>query len=156
MTGPCGRSIGWRSFPPSGPLAPRLDPGSESGLRIAHEATSGEHASLGVILGAEKRMSSGRVGIESEARIAHANTEPAVFPLASDDMPIPASPRYGLLVTVVAAVCIIIPVALYVFLTSNKEEAVVPGVPAQPSSDVVKRDDTIRQKFVKPTKGKHR
>jgi hypothetical protein len=129
-----------------------LHPGSESGLRVArNDPTSGEHASLSALVGVHPvdRASVGRVGIDSQqGGFPHAGPQPSLFPLTpgpGDIEPIPKAPRYGLLVAVVAAISVIVPVSLYVFLNRG-EEAPVVHVPAQPSSDVVKRDDPVRGK----------
>jgi hypothetical protein len=98
-------------------------------------------------------------GVRSDGRIVVGPVEPAFPPpplLMGDEQPAPNAPRYGLLVAVVAAVCLSIPIALYVYLRSPTGEAGPPQVPSQVAPDFVGRSETVRAKATKgaPTSGK--
>jgi hypothetical protein len=60
-------------------------------------------------------------------------------------------PRYGLLVGVVAAVCLVVPIALFVAL-NHAPTAAVPRTASERAPDVVSRDEPARQKATKSAK----
>lgn len=140
---------------------PLREPSSESGLRVARgEVPSGEQASLGAIPGPSgaDHLSSGRMGVDSQRELARASAAAALFhltPVPGELAALQKPPPYGLLVTVVAAISIIIPVSLYMFLRHGEQPPAI-QVPAQPSSDVVSRGDPVRAKAVKPPNKKPR
>ena len=153
---------------PQGSAAPRLEPSSESGLRVAR-AAGGDRASLGAlgIAGdAHANARSSGVGrsanaLASDGSIsasmdhAHMSGEQGIFPgqvqPSLHDVDLGKGPRYGLLVAIVAVISIIVPVTLFVVLR-HPAEALVPGVPAEPASEIEKHDG-VRVKAVRGKNG---
>jgi hypothetical protein len=135
---------------PHGSAAPRLEPSSESGLRVAR-AGGVDRASLGAlgIADASGRHSGiGRTAsaLASDGSISAASTgngDLALFPSqvqpSVHDVDLGKGPRYGLLVAIVAVISVIVPVTLFAVL-HHPSEALVPGVPAEPASEIQKHD----------------
>ncbi|MDB4937249.1 MAG: hypothetical protein JWP87_4221, partial [Labilithrix sp.] len=152
---------------PRGAAALRLEPTSESGLRVARASTpSGERASLGPLAdgrtsgvgrSANALASDGSISAPMDARAAHAPGEMAMFPPKEQpslhDVDLGKGPRYGLLVGIVALISICVPVTLFVALRHNAETPAVPGVPSEPQSGIEKRDASARQKAVRGKNG---
>lgn len=144
---------------PQGSAAPRLEPSSESGLRVAR-AGGVDRASLGAlgIADASGRHSGiGRTAsaLASDGSIsAQMNGDVALFPSqvqpSVHDVDLGKGPRYGLLVAIVAVISVIVPVTLFMVL-HHPAESLVPGVPAEPASEVQKHDGTR----VKAVRGKN-
>jgi hypothetical protein len=153
---------------PQGSAAPRLERSSESGLRVAR-AGGVDRASLGV-LGVVADASARNSGIGPSANAlasdgsisaangldrAHMSGEQRIF--SGHDQPsvhevdLGKGPRYGLLVAIVAVISVIVPVTLFLVL-HHPSEAPVPGVPAEPASEIEKHDGA-RQKGVRGKNG---
>jgi hypothetical protein len=150
----------------------RLEPSSDSGLRVARPATgSVDRVSVGVLaaqdagpggvdtglapllpsdmLPVAARHDSGK---RQAAMLGHAATEPAFPPLAvppvdprSGGAP-GSAPRYGLLVGVVAVVSLLVPTALYFALRSGSPPVGAMSVPAVTAPDLVRRVEAPRAK----------
>jgi hypothetical protein len=82
------------------------------------------------------------------------NGDLALFPSQDQpsvhDVDLGKGPRYGLLVAIVAVISVVVPVTLYVVL-HQPAETLVPGVPAEPASEVQKHDGTR----IKAVRGKN-
>jgi hypothetical protein len=144
---------------PQGSAALRLEPSSESGLRVAR-AGGVDRASLGAlgIADASGRHSGiGRTAsaLASDGSIsAQMNGDLALFPSqvqpSVHDVDLGKGPRYGLLVAIVAVISVVVPATLFVAL-HYPAETLVPGVPAEPASEVEKHDGSR----VKAVRGKN-
>lgn len=146
---------------PLGSAAPRLEPSSESGLRVAR-AGGVDRASLGALGIADASARHSGIGrtasaLASDGSIRAANNgngDLALFPAqvhpSLHDVDLGKGPRYGLLVAIVAVISVIVPVTLFVVL-HHPSEALVPGVPAEPASEIQKHDGTR----IKAVRGKN-
>lgn len=146
---------------PLGSAAPRLEPSSESGLRVAR-AGGVDRASLGALGIADASARHSGIGrtasaLASDGSISAANNgngDLALFPAqvqpSVHDVELGKGPRYGLLVAIVAVISVIVPVTLFVVL-HHPSEALVPGVPAEPASEIQKHDGTR----IKAVRGKN-
>jgi hypothetical protein len=144
---------------PQGSAAPRLEPSSESGLRVAR-AAGVDRASLGALGIADASARHSGIGrtasaLASDGSIsAQMNGDLALFPAQAQpsvhDVDLGKGPRYGLLVAIVAVISVIVPVTLFVVL-HHPGEPLVPGVPAEPASEVQKHDGTR----IKAVRGKN-
>jgi hypothetical protein len=144
---------------PRGSAAPRLEPSSESGLRVAR-AGGVDRASLGALGIADASARHSGIGrtasaLASDGSIsAQMNGDLALFPSqvqpSVHDVDLGKGPRYGLLVAIVAVISVVVPVTLYVVL-HQPAETLVPGVPAEPASEVQKHDGTR----IKAVRGKN-
>lgn len=143
---------------PQGSAAPRLEPSSESGLRVAR-AGGVDRASLGALgivgdASAHPNARNSGIGMAANALAsdgsisapmdrAHMSGEQGIFPgqvqPSVHDVDLGKGPRYGLLVAIVAVISIIVPVTLFVWLRHPTEE-LVPGVPTEPASEIEKHD----------------
>ena len=150
------------SHRPQGSAAPRLEPSSESGLRVARVASSDERASpealgvagdgrhSGVVGTANALASDGSISAPIDVR-AHANTElafPGGQPSLHDVDLGAGGPRYGLLVAIVAVISIIVPVTLFAVLRRGPD-APVPGVASEPVSEIETHDPPRGKKLGK-------
>ena len=153
----------------SGPLvhgaaAPRLEPSSESGLRVARSPEV-DRASLGALgLAGDRNARSSGVGMHAHAlasdgsisgsrdRAMNAN---GVFPghvqPSLHDVDLGKGPRYGLLVAIVGVISIVVPVTLFYFLHQASEGSVPTGAPSEPASEIEKHDGAR----VKAVRGKN-
>lgn len=132
------------SLGPQASAAARLEPSSESGLRIARtgspERSAGQTAvpaegrTSGILSNA--LASDGSVSAPIDVR-AHAATELA-FPNGQPslhDIDLGKGPRYGLLVGIVAVISVMVPITL--FLALRKPDALpAPGEASEPASEL--------------------
>jgi len=154
--------------PTGGPLihgaaAPRLEPSSESGLRVTRSAEV-ERASLGALgLAGDRNGRSSGVGphanaIASDGSMgspmdrAQMNAD-GVFPSQPSvhDVDLGKGPRYGLLVAIVGVLSIAVPVTLFLVLHHSADGPAVAGTPSEPASEIEKHDGTR----VKAVRGKN-
>jgi hypothetical protein len=143
---------------PQGSAAPRLEPSSESGLRVAR-AAGVDRASLGALGIADPSARHSGIGrtasaLAADGSISAMNGDLALFPSqvqpSVHDVDLGKGPRYGLLVAIVAVISVIVPVTLFVVL-HHPAEPLVPSVPAEPASEVQKHDGAR----VKAVRGKN-
>jgi hypothetical protein len=139
---------------PQGSAALRLEPSSESGLRIARaSAGSGERASIGPLAADGRNSGIGRTangaasdnaGTGPNDVRAHAAPELAMFPAqvqpSLHDVDLGKGPRYGLLVAIVAIISVSVPVTLFVWLRYGSDSASVQAAPSEPASEIEKHD----------------
>lgn len=152
---------------PQGSAAPRLEPSSESGLRVARAGA-----------GAVDRASLGALGLAGDGNVRSSGVSPRANGLASDgsisapidraqmngdvfpahvqpsvhDVDLGRGPRYGLLVAIVAVISILVPVTLFLVLHHSADASAAPGVPAEPASEIEKHDGA-RAKAVRGKNG---
>ena len=139
-----------------GSAAPQLAPSSESGLRVAR-ASAAEHGSLGRLgVGDARPSGTARSGTAMGEGVngiidPRAPTEAMFHPSQPSlhDIDLGKGPRYGLLVAIVAFVSFVVPVTLFVVLRGHPD-AITPGVPAEPVSEL-KKHDPPRAKLDKKT-----
>ena len=144
--------------PTGGPLvhgaaAPRLEPSSESGLRVARSAEV-ERASLGALgIAGDRNGRSSGIGphanaLASDGSIsgsrdrAHDGIFPARVQPSVHDVDLGKGPRYGLLVAIVGVISIAVPVTLFYFLHHSSDGPGPIGTPAEPASEIEKHDGT--------------
>lgn len=140
---------------PMGAAAPRLEPSSESGLRVARSGSgSDERASLGQLMAAgdargslglpaASPMSEGMMSAASDGRghdMGPMHVQPSLH-----DVDLGKGPRYGLLVAVVAVISFVVPVTLFVVLRRGSEP-VTQETPSEPVSEVAKPSTAARGK----------
>jgi hypothetical protein len=126
--------------------APRLDPDDpDSGLPIAPPTTaSGEREGIGKLVAVDAEVAeSARPVRETGSRvpIPYPQAPPSVHDIQFTPK---TGPRYGLLVGVVAAVSILVPILLFVWLSSAREEGT--AEPALFEQRAVPRADPVRPK----------
>ncbi len=135
------------SHGPMGAAAPRLEPSSASGLRVARTGSgSNERASLGQLISADARRSGalpasaalGEGGAQLDSRghapadVGAQHAQPSVH-----DVDLSRGPSYGLLVAIVAVVSLAVPVILYVVLRHGSDSDPVETVaPSEPVSEI--------------------
>jgi hypothetical protein len=153
---------------PQGSAAPRLEPSSESGLRVAR-AGGVDRASLGA-LGIAGDANARNSGVGRTASALASDGSISAAPIDRDraqmngeqghflaqgqpslhDVDLGKGPSYGLLVAIVAVISVIVPVTLFIAL-HHPAEPLVPGVPAEPASEIEKHDGAR----VKAVRGKN-
>jgi hypothetical protein len=135
------------SHGPMGAAAPRLEPSSESGLRVARSGSgSNERASLGQLLASPDARNSGAlvasmpIDPASLAPFDPRSLGPAEMGQLQPslhDVNLGKGPSYGLLVAIVAVISVVVPVTLYVVLRHGTE-SVTQAVPSEPSTEIEK------------------
>ena len=137
------------SHGPMGAAAPRLEPSSASGLRVARTGSgSNERASLGQLISADARHSGalpaaaalGEGGAQLDSR-GHGpadggaqHVQPSLY-----DVDLNKGPSYGLLVAIVAVVSLAVPVILFVVLRRGSDSDPVETVaPSEPASEIAR------------------
>ena len=123
------------SHGPMGAAAPRLDPSSESGLRVARSgAASDERASLGHVIAVDARHSGALRASGPLADMSEQHLQPSLH-----DVDLGKGPSYGLLVAIVAVVSLVVPLILFLVLRHGSEsEAAPPVTPSEPVSEIAK------------------
>lgn len=109
--------------------APRLEPTSESGLRVTRVGGSGERASLGLLGVPDAKSAPPSASPPMDAAYAPRDLREVDFGAKK--------PPYGLIVVAVMTMSIAIPVGLYMFLNQSSDPS--PRVTTQPSPDMVGR-----------------
>jgi hypothetical protein len=153
--------------PTGGPLihgaaAPRLEPSSESGLRVARSAQV-DRASLRALgLAGDRKARSSGVGPHANALASDGSISASrdrahdgIFPVqvqpSVHDVDLGKGPRYGLLVAIVGVISIAVPVTLFYFLHHASDGPGAVGTPAEPASEIEMHDGTR----VKAIRGKN-
>jgi hypothetical protein len=137
------------SHGPMGAAAPRLEPSSESGLRVARSGSgSDERASLGQLMAADARhsgahaasapMSEGAMSAASDSRGHGADMSAPHLQPSLHDVDLGKGPSYGLLVAIVAVISIAVPLTLFVVLRHGAEPVAAQDPPSEPVSEVAK------------------
>ena len=140
------------SHGPMGAAAPRLEPSSESGLRVARSGSgSNERASLGQLMASGDARNSGALpasaALSSDGGLSSAadsrghgladmslqHMQPSLH-----DVDLGKGPSYGLLVAIVAVISIVVPVTLFVFLRHGSDSVSPQAAPSEPASEIVK------------------
>ena len=137
------------SHGPMGAAAPRLEPSSASGLRVARTGSgSNERASLGQLISADARhsgalpasaaLAEGGAQLDSRghgpADMSMQNVQPSLH-----DVDLNKGPSYGLLVAIVAMVSLAVPVILFVVLRHGSDSDPVEIVaPSEPVSEIAR------------------
>ena len=153
------------SHGPMGAAAPRLEPSSESGLRVARSGSgSNERASLGHLLATPDARNSGALLASPQAGGDAASVGPFdprglgpdMIQLQQQpslhDVNLGKGPSYGLLVAIVAVISIVVPVTLFVVLRHGSEP-VEAGTPAEPASELEKPGALARGKSARGKNG---
>jgi hypothetical protein len=136
------------SHGPMGAAAPRLEPSSESGLRVARTgSSSNERASLGQLMAAGDArgslgmpaapLSDGAMSAANDSR-GHLDLGPLQVHPSMHDADLGKGPSYGLLVAIVAFISIAVPVTLFVVLRHGADPAAAQEAPSEPVSEVAK------------------
>lgn len=131
------------SHGPMGAAAPKLEPSSASGLRVARAGSgSNERASLGQLLSADARHSaSAAVGEGGSPSAGHAAGDMSMQHMQPSlhDVDLTKGPSYGLLVAIVAVISLAVPVILFVVLRHGSDSDPAEAVaPAEPVSEIAK------------------
>jgi hypothetical protein len=110
-----------------------VDRASLGALGIASDANA-RHSGIGRTAGALASDGSISAQMNGDAGLFPAQVQPSVH-----DVDLGKGPRYGLLVAIVAVISVIVPVTLFLVL-HHPSEPLVPGVPAEPASEIEKHD----------------